>query len=67
MLKLYRFQTDYVFDGAKGPYDENDPTYPINYYGRSKLEAENFLKGSLVDYTIIRASVLYGSQLNEKP
>ena len=66
-VKIIQISTDYVFDGAKGPYDENDPTYPINYYGRSKLEAENFLKGSLVDYTIIRASVLYGSQLNEKP
>ena len=66
-VKIIQISTDYVFDGAKGPYYENDPTYPINYYGRSKLEAENFLKGSLVDYTIIRASVLYGSQLNEKP
>ena len=66
-VKIIQISTDYVFDGTKGPYDEKDATYPINYYGRTKLEAENFLKGSLIDFTIIRASVLYGNQLNDKP
>jgi len=52
--------TDYVFDGAHGPYAESEPTNPINYYGRSKLAAENALLLSNINYTIIRTNVLYG-------
>jgi len=32
--------TDYVFDGADGPYAESAATNPINEYGRQKLAAE---------------------------
>jgi len=35
--KLIYVSTDYVFDGERGMYRENDPTTPINYYGVSKL------------------------------
>ena len=37
---LLYFSTDYVFDGAAGPYDEAAIVRPINVYGRSKLAAE---------------------------
>lgn len=39
-VPLVYFSTDYVFDGAAGPYDEDAPTRPLNVYGRSKLLAE---------------------------
>ena len=43
---IIQISSDYVFDGNKGPYDEEDHAFPINYYGKSKLEAENILRGS---------------------
>lgn len=32
--------TDYVFDGTKPPHKPEDPTNPLNAYGKSKLEGE---------------------------
>ena len=51
--------SDYVFDGNAGPYSEDDHTFPINYYGKTKLEAENTLRGSRRKYLILRTNVLY--------
>ena len=39
-VKLIYISTDSVFDGTNGNYDENFPTYPLNYYAHSKLEGE---------------------------
>ena len=57
--KLVYVSTDYVFDGEKGMYKEDDPTNPIDYYGETKLEGENIVK-DLREYIIDRPSVLYG-------
>ena len=65
--KIIQLSTDYVFEGKDGPYAESDPTHPISYYGRSKLEGENILRGSLNPYCILRGSVLYGDPVNDKP
>ena len=65
-VKIIQMSTDYVFEGKDGPYCETSPTHPISYYGRSKLEAENILRGALHPYSIIRGSVLYGDPLNAK-
>jgi dTDP-4-dehydrorhamnose reductase len=58
--KLIYISTDYVFDGEKGMYKENDPTNPIDYYGKTKLQGEKVVNG-LRDYIIVRPSVLYGA------
>ena len=58
--KLIYVSTDYVFDGERGVYREEDPTSPINYYGESKLAGEFFVREILDDYIIARTSVLYG-------
>ena len=55
--------SDYVFDGKSGPYTEEDHTYPINYYGKTKLESENILRGSRRKFLIIRPNVLYSENL----
>jgi len=42
---LVHYSTDYVFDGEKpGPYGVDDPTNPINAYGRSKLAGETAIR-----------------------
>ena len=58
-----QISSDYVFDGDAGPYSEEDHTFPINYYGKTKLEAENILRGSRRKYLIIRTNVLYSEGL----
>jgi dTDP-4-dehydrorhamnose reductase len=57
--KLVYFSTEYVFDGAGGPYGEDDPVNPVSVYGRTKLEGERAaleLKGALS----ARTTVVYG-------
>ena len=63
--KMIHISSDYVFDGKDGNYKENDMKEPINYYGKTKLEADNLLMGSNSNYLIIRPNVLYSSNLNE--
>ena len=58
--KLICISTDYVFDGEKGMYKENDQTHPVDYYGETKLEGEKVVKEICDDYLIVRPSVLYG-------
>jgi dTDP-4-dehydrorhamnose reductase len=59
--KLIYISTDYVFDGEKGNYAEEDRPNPINFYGTSKLEGERQVAKHCHDYLILRTSVLYGS------
>jgi dTDP-4-dehydrorhamnose reductase len=58
--KLIYISTDYVFDGEKGNYTEEDITKPVNYYGKTKLEGENQVTERCKDYAVLRTSVLYG-------
>lgn len=52
--------TDYIFNGQEGNYTETDKPDPINYYGLTKMEAENQIQ-TLKNYCIARPSVIYGS------
>ena len=58
-MKIIHISTDYIFDGLSGNYLESDIKNPLNYYGKTKLEAENYLIGSNINYLIIRPNVLY--------
>ena len=63
--KIIHISSDYVFDGKDGNYKENDMKKPINYYGKTKLEADNLLMGSNSNYLIIRPNVLYSSNMSK--
>lgn len=62
---IIHISTDYVFDGKnKDLYTEKDKTFPLNEYGKSKLEGENKLNQFSTRYLIIRVSWLY-SEFNK--
>jgi len=52
--------TDFIFDGEKGMYKEIDTPNPINYYGKTKLEAEEAVKEYESDWAIVRTVLVYG-------
>jgi dTDP-4-dehydrorhamnose reductase len=58
---LVHFSTDYVFDGTRKEYREDDEPNPISVYGQSKLMGETAVRQNTDDYRIIRTSWLYGS------
>jgi dTDP-4-dehydrorhamnose reductase len=63
--KLAFISTDFVFDGTLiRPYKVTDNTDPINYYGQTKLVAEQLIQQSLVKYYIIRTSWLFSNHSN---
>jgi dTDP-4-dehydrorhamnose reductase len=57
---LIHLSTDFIFDGAKGPYSEEDLPSPISVYGQSKLEAEKIIQGLEINWCIIRTIIVYG-------
>ncbi|MGZ7049167.1 MAG: dTDP-4-dehydrorhamnose reductase [Methanobacterium sp.] len=58
--KLIYVSTDFVFDGEKGMYEEGDKTNPLGYYALTKLQGEESVQNSVLDYAITRLSVSYG-------
>ena len=52
--------TDFIFDGKKGPYREEDAPNPINYYGLSKLKSEKLIIDANIKHTILRTILVYG-------
>jgi dTDP-4-dehydrorhamnose reductase len=59
-MRLIHLSSDLVFDGSDGHYREDDPTGPVNSYGRSKVEAELRVAAAHTAATIARTSLLYG-------
>jgi len=60
------FSTDYVFDGHAGPYAETDVPHPLGVYGQSKLEGERALLDGAPRTLVVRTSVVYGPERQEK-
>jgi len=55
-----QFVTDYLFDGEKGEYTEDDKTSPISNYGISKELGEQNVQKVDGKYYLIRISKLFG-------
>lgn len=62
--KIIHISSDYVFNGSKSLYFEDSKPDPVNYYGKTKLEADNSLIGSNKDYAIIRPNTVYNYNKN---
>jgi dTDP-4-dehydrorhamnose reductase len=61
-IPLVHVSTDYVFDGrSHEPYGENDPTAPLQAYGRSKLEGERAVAAAHPGALVVRTSTLFGT------
>jgi len=58
--------TEYVFDGAAGPYGEEDPTCPISVYGRTKLEGEQGVLAADPGALSIRTTVVFSFSPGDK-
>lgn len=57
--------TDFVFDGEKGNYAEEDEINPLSVYAKSKVDAEAIVSNeSTTDNSIVRTIIVYGNAEN---
>jgi len=57
---LVHVSTDFIFDGTKPMYTEDDQANPLSYYGWSKLEGEKRVIEFAGSYSILRTVLVYG-------
>ena len=65
--RLVHISTEYVFDGERGPYTEEDMPHPISHYGLTKLESEKAVRECCSNWAIARTTVLFGHSPNVRP
>jgi dTDP-4-dehydrorhamnose reductase len=58
--QLVHLSTDFIFDGKAGPYKEEDIPNPLSYYAQSKLDSEQVVKASSLNWAIARTIIVYG-------
>src|SRR5690606_32448593 len=59
--------TDYVFDGEKGFYTEEEPVNPLSVYAEHKLQAERLVQEYFDGkWLILRITNVYGDEIRGK-
>lgn len=61
--RLVHVSTDYVFDGSAAPipYTEQDSTNPLNAYGESKLQGEQWVLNEQPHALVVRTAWVYSA------
>lgn len=59
---LVFLSSDYVFDGSKGLYKEDDARNPVNFLGKTKVLAEDAVRSSGARHLVARTSFVFGSR-----
>lgn len=59
------FSSEYVFDGARGEYTEDDAVAPLNEYGRQKVEVESIAR-TVPRHLVCRISGVFGAEPSRK-
>ncbi len=65
--RLVAVSTDYVFDGACGPYSEDDLPNPRGVYARSKMAGEWAALSIAPDCAVARVAVVYSGRSTARP
>lgn len=64
-IKFIHYSSDYVFNGSGNkPWHENSPIGPLNFYGQTKIEADNSIQQICVNFLIFRISWVYSARGN---
>ncbi|MEN3006442.1 MAG: NAD(P)-dependent oxidoreductase [Candidatus Methanosuratincola petrocarbonis] len=59
---LVFLSSDYVFDGSRGLYKEDDERNPVNFLGKTKVLAEDIVRSSGARHLVARTSFIFGSR-----
>jgi len=65
-IPLVQVSTDYVFDGAAGPYGEDDAVNPLSVYGRVKLASETAALSGSPKNLVVRTMWVWGTGTGAK-
>lgn len=63
---LIFLSTDFVFEGKSLNYKEDDERNPVNYYGQTKLLAEDEVMKYPFKWAIVRTILVYGKSFNSR-
>jgi dTDP-4-dehydrorhamnose reductase len=59
--------TDFIFSGDRGMYREDDERSPVNFYGETKVKAEDAVMVYPFAWSIARTVLVYGKSITGRP